>query len=140
MIENVAGHSIAKAFADWVRLCRVALGTRDELAVASPGEVARIARELGVRPPDLANAATGWPASAVLLRRMIKALGVDPDSSVVTDHASIGDLQRQCAECAAKADCARDLARGNATDNFYAYCPNAQALDSIYVESTFKWP
>ena len=135
---DVAGQSIANAFAEWVRLCRVALGARDELAVASPEEVARIARELGVRPPDLATAMSGWPASAALLRRMLAALGIDPDSPVVTDHAALGELQSACAACTSKDDCARDLDRGTAGDNLYAYCPNARALDSIYVESTFN--
>jgi hypothetical protein len=135
---DVAGHSIANAFAGWVRLCRVALGARNELAVATPEEVARIAHDLGIRPSDLTTAVSGWPASATLLRRMLVALGIDPESPVVTDHAAIGELQRECAACASKTECARDLDRGTAGDNLYAYCPNAKALDSIYVESTFN--
>jgi hypothetical protein len=48
------------------------------------------------------------------------------------------ELRRMCATCEHKPECARDLAAGTAATNFYAYCPNALALDSIYVEMTFN--
>jgi uncharacterized protein (DUF2336 family) len=129
---------VINAIAQWVRLCRIALGARDELAVASPEEVARIAGELGVRLPDLAQAAAGWPADAELLRKMMIALGLDPDAPALKDHAVISELQRLCAACGHKDECARDLAAGAAPETFYAYCPNAKTLDSIYVETTFN--
>jgi hypothetical protein len=145
MVEDNAGHSgfpnfepIVTAVADWVRHYRIALGARDELSVASPEEVVRIARELGVHPPELAQAASGWPEAAALLRRMLIALGIDPDAPALKDHAIVGELQRLCASCEHKGECANDLAKGTAPENFYAYCPNAKALDSIYVETTFN--
>jgi len=145
MAEEITGHSglsslepILKAIAQWVRLCRVALGARNELAVGSPEEVGQIARELGVHPPQLAEAITGWPRDAELLRRMLTALGIDPDAPALKDRAVIDDLQRVCVCCEQKAECDRDLARGTAAENFYGYCPNARTLDSIYVETTFS--
>lgn len=145
MVEDNAGQSgfpsfepIVTAVAEWVRLCRIALGARDELTVASPEEVVRIAHELGVRPPELAQAASGWPEAAALLRRMLIALGIDPDAPTLKDHAVVSELQRLCASCEHKAECANDLAQGTAAENFYAYCPNARTLNSIYVETTFK--
>ena len=145
MVEDNAGQSASTAFepvmhviVQWVRLCRIALGARDELAVASPEEVARIARELGVRPPELAQAVAQWPSNADLLRRMMIALGIDPDAPALKDHAVVSELQRLCASCCQKAECTRDLAAGTAAETFYAYCPNAKTLDSIYVETTFK--
>jgi hypothetical protein len=41
--------AVVDIIARWARLCRVALGARNELAAASPAEVSRIARDLGVR-------------------------------------------------------------------------------------------
>ena len=54
------------SIAEWARLCRIALGARDELAVTSPEDVARIAGELGVQRPDLARAE--WPRGSDLMR------------------------------------------------------------------------
>jgi hypothetical protein len=145
MVEQDGGQAGLRSFepainaiAQWVRLCRIALGARDELTVASPEEVARIARELGVRPPELAQAVARWPAGAELLRTMMLALGLDPEAPALKDHAALGELQRLCAGCGHKAECAQDLAAGTALESFYGYCPNARTLDSIYVETTFN--
>jgi hypothetical protein len=145
MAEERAGQSgfagldpVIKTIAEWARLCRIALGSRNELAVASPEEVAAIARELGVRPPDLAGAITGWPHDAALLREMMAALGIDPDAQALRDEGTLAELQRTCSGCGEKADCTRDLAQGTAAENFYGYCPNARRLDTIYVETTFN--
>ncbi len=145
MAEETTGHSglsslepIIKSIAEWVRLCRIALGARNERAVASPEEVSRIASGLGVRPPELAKAITGWPQEAALLPRMLAALGIDPDAAAFKDMDVLEELQRVCVCCAQKAECARDLAQGTAVDNFYGYCPNARTLDTIYVETAFN--
>ncbi len=145
MAEESTGHKgltglepIIKSIAEWVRFCRIALGARNERAVASPEEVSRIASELCVRPPELAKAITGWPQEAALLPRMLAALGIDPDAPALNEADVIEELQRVCVCCAQKAECARDLAHGTAVDNFYGYCPNARALDTIYVETAFS--
>jgi hypothetical protein len=117
----------------WARLWRIALSARNELAVSSPREVARMAAALGVGQGDAAHA-----SPAPLLRRMLIALGLDPDAPTLLDHAAMDELRRLCASCAHKTECADDLAQGTGAKNFYAYCPNAQALDSMYVEMTFN--
>jgi hypothetical protein len=135
MGEANAGRSgfapIMNAMAEWARLCRVAFGARDDLVQSLRAESVRTAQALMER-------VSGWPQAAILLRRMLIALGLDPDSPGLKDHAAIGELQRACAACAHKPVCTEDLARGTAARNFYAYCPNAKALDSIYVEMTFN--
>jgi uncharacterized protein DUF6455 len=136
MAEENAGGSgfepIMNAMAEWARLCRVALGGRDDLVQFLRAENERTSRLVA------ASSVPGWPQAAILLRRMLIALGIDPDSPALKDHAAIGELQRACAACDHKPECAQDLADGTAAKNFYAYCPNAKALDSIYVETTFK--
>jgi hypothetical protein len=124
---------VVGTIAGWARLWRIALGARNELAVASPREVARMADALG------AVARAGRPPGAApRLRQMLIALGVDPDAPGLTDHAAMDELRRLCASCGHTAECAHDVADGSAVENFYAYCPNARALDSIYVEMTFN--
>ena len=145
MGEENAGRSglpgfdpIMNAVAEWGRLCRVAFGGRDELVQSLRQESARAAEAFAAQTAALMRCVPGWPQAAILLRRMLVALGLDPDSPALKDHAAIGELQRACAACDHKPECAQDLADGTAAKNFYAYCPNAEALDSIYVETTFK--
>jgi hypothetical protein len=116
----------------WARLWRIALGARNELAVSTPREVARMAAALGVGRRDVDD------APSPLMRQMLIALGLDPDAPALMDHAAMDELRRLCASCGHKTECADDLAHGSGAENFYAYCPNAQALDSIYVEMTFN--
>lgn len=129
---------ITNAMAEWVRLCRVAFGARDDLVESLRAESVRAARLVAAGTSRLMQSMPGWPEGAMLLRRMLVALGIDPDSPGLKDHAVLSDLQRSCASCEHKPECEQDLAQGTAAENFYAYCPNAKALDSIYVEMTFK--
>ena len=145
MAEEGAGRSgfpgfepIMNAVAEWTRLCRVALGGHDDIVQSLRQESVRTAHALAAQAAALMQNVPGWPQAAILLRRMLIALGIDPDSPALRDHAAIGELQAACAACEHKAECAEDLANGTAAENFYAYCPNAKALDSIYVETTFK--
>jgi hypothetical protein len=145
MAEESAGRSgfpgfepIMNAMAEWARLCRVAFGGRDELVQSLRQESVRAAHALAAQTAALMQSVPGWPQTAILLRRMLTALGLDPDSPALKDHAAIAELQRSCAACEHKQECADDLAEGTAAENFYAYCPNAKTLDSIYVEMTFK--
>jgi uncharacterized protein DUF6455 len=145
MAEESAGRSgfpgfepIMNAMGEWARLCRVAFGGRDELVQSLRQESVRAAHALAAQTAALMQSVPGWPQTAILLRRMLIALGIDPDSPALKDHAAIAELQRSCAACEHKPECTQDLADGTAAENFYAYCPNAKTLDSIYVEMTFK--
>ena len=142
MAEQHAGRSglepIMNAVAECARLCRVAFGGGDDLVQSIRQESARAAQIVAAQMAALAHSVPGWPQAAILLRRMLVALGIDPDSPALKDHAAIGELQRACAACEHKQECAQDLARGTAAENFYSYCPNAKTLDSIYVETTFN--
>ncbi len=145
MAEEGAGRSgfpgfqpILNAMAEWARLCRIAFGGHDDLVQSLRQESVRAAHASAAQSAMLVQSVPGWPQTAILLRRMLIALGIDPDSPALKDHAALGELQRACAACEHKAECAEDLAEATAAENFYAYCPNAKTLDSIYVETTFK--
>ena len=137
--EGVLGLGpLMNAVAEWVQLCRAALEARDELAVCTPEEIARIARKIGVRPDEFEAAIAQEPGTDLLLEKMLTALGIDPKAPALQDPAVIGELRRLCARCCHKARCERDLAAGTAIENFSAYCPNAEMLDAIRVESASR--
>ncbi|HEY2136557.1 MAG TPA: DUF6455 family protein [Xanthobacteraceae bacterium] len=127
-----------KYIAEWVRLYRIALGARNELAACTPEEVSRIAADLGISRRDLELVAAKGPGSADLLQKMLTALGVDPQSPALQEAGVMRDLQRLCVTCGHKTECAEHIADGTAAQNFYGYCPNAYTLDTIFVESVFK--
>lgn len=127
---------IMSAVTQLVRFCCSALGARQELGASV--SAARYPAETRIAACALDQAIADWPNSAALLRKMMIALGLEPDAPAVLDHAVMEELRQMCAACEHKTECARDLADGTAAENFYAYCPNARALDSIYVEMTFN--
>ncbi len=122
---------------EWVRFCCSALGARQEPGASASADVASPA-PMSIASRALDQAIADWPNSAALLRKMMIALGLEPDAPALLDHAALEELRQLCATCEHKTECARDLAQGTAAENFYAYCPNARVLDSIYVEMTFN--
>jgi hypothetical protein len=123
--------SILGAIAQWVARYRAAFGIRNALANCSPEEVAGIARDLKIAPGELASLAKKGPDAAVLLQRLLFALGMDPSELQLRDPAVTRDLQRLCITCGHKHRCELDLASGSITDNFQDYCPNAFTLDAL---------
>jgi hypothetical protein len=69
---------------------------------------------------------------------MLIALGIDPEAPALRAHAALSELQHLCVSCERKSECTRDLAEGTAAENFYGYRTNAEALDSVHVETTFE--
>ena len=128
---------VVDAVVERARRWWIALSARNELAVSSP-QIASVAATFGIASRDGDQADGERPSPAPLLRQMLVALGLDPEAPALIDHAAMDELRRLCAGCEHKTACAEGLAQGTAAENFYAYCPNAQALDSIYVEMTFN--
>src|SRR3974390_1738600 len=98
MAGSIAQSAAFRAFepvmgtiAGWARLWRIALGARNELAEASPRGGARMADA-----PGAVARAGEPPGGAPRLRQMLIALGVDPDTPGLPDHAAMDELRRQC--------------------------------------------
>ena len=123
---------IFDAIAHWIKNYRYALGLRDEMMQCSPEDVASIARDLKVSPRELVHLANKGPDAANLLRKMLLALGVDPEALASKDPAITQDLQRLCIICGHKKQCQHDLAAGTAAQNYQNYCPNAFTLDALF--------
>ena len=116
------------AIAVWVMKYRYAAGLRDEAMKCRPEDVARLARDLGVKPGELASLANNNPQSAALLEKMLRALGVEPGRLAKANPVIARDLERLCIACVAKERCMIELAAGTAAENFREFCPIAFTL------------
>jgi hypothetical protein len=117
--------------AQWVVKYRHARGIRNELMNCSAEDVAAIARDLRIRPNEIAALASKGPNAADLLQKLLIALGVDANGLAHDDPLVMRDLQRLCITCGYKRQCELDLASGEMTQNFHDYCPNAYTLEAL---------
>ena len=75
---------ILNAIAKWMKKYRYAAGLHQELAESGADEVARIARDLGIDTAELFKLVDNGPGAADLLQRMLRALGVDRNTLILT--------------------------------------------------------
>jgi hypothetical protein len=118
------------AMTAWWRNWRAARERLDELDGCG-GELARIARDVGVAPAELYAIAAKGPNSADPLKRRLAALHVDPAALQRDDPLVLRDLERVCSVCGSKRRCERDLARFPDDAVWREYCPNAMTLDAL---------
>lgn len=101
-------------------------GAGSELDGLAPGEIERIARDIGLSMSDLERLARrDHDASHLLLDRLVQ-LGIKP-----VDLESAGllrDMQRTCGLCDSKATCKHDLAERPEDSAWIQYCPNSAEL------------
>jgi hypothetical protein len=94
-----------------------------------------LAFDLDVSNSDLCPVAGGHAGD--LLRRRMLALDLDPYELALSDPALLRHLQRSCALCESREDCASDLARASTgqawqgRDDWRDYCENALALEML---------
>lgn len=123
--------AVISAIANWVNRYRESAGLRAELGQCDPAEVAQIAKDLNIPAAELRVLATRSPRSADALHDMLRALKVDEAALTQRDPAVMRDLQRLCATCGHKQQCAHELDVGTAAKNFNEFCPNAYTLDTL---------
>jgi uncharacterized protein YjiS (DUF1127 family) len=114
----------------WWRNWRAARESLDELNGCG-GELARIARDVGVAPAELYTIAAKRPDSADPLKRRLEALHFDPPALRRGDPLVMRDLERVCSVCGSKRRCQRDIARFPDDAAWRDYCPNAMTLDAL---------
>jgi hypothetical protein len=122
---------ILDVVASWVKKYRDATGSRDELVHWNPAELARTARDLGVSPVELVRMAARGLHAADGLPRLLRDLGVDPETLSRDDPAMMRDMQRLCSACSHKRRCERELLAGTAADTYRHFCPNALSLEAV---------
>jgi hypothetical protein len=104
---------------------------RQELAHIDPGELARIAGDLGMTPADLEMLAERGPDAAHLLYERMALLGIKPDDVENAAHGLLRDLEKTCACCHEKGTCEKDMARRPQDPRWQGYCPNALELEDL---------
>ena len=116
------------AIAAWYRKWRRESETAN-LETWLPGDVERIARDIGVTVADLhALERTEQP---LLLPRMLDALKIDAAELARTQPAALRDLQRVCSLCDSKRRCRSELAARDAARTYEGFCPNALTLKTL---------
>jgi hypothetical protein len=114
------------ALAEWYRTWRSGPHAAD-LADCTPGDVERMARDIGLTATELRKLERS-ARKPLLLPRMLQALKIDAAELARSEPAAFRDLQRVCALCDSKRRCASELAAGDAAQTFESYCPNALTL------------
>jgi hypothetical protein len=122
---------VLSAIASWVNHYRESAGLRDEFGQCDPAEVAQIAKDLNIPAAELRMLAAKGPGAADALHQMLLALKVDEAALKQHDPAVMRDLQRLCATCGHKQQCAHEIDVGTAAKNFHEFCPNAYTLDTL---------
>jgi 3-hydroxybenzoate/4-hydroxybenzoate---CoA ligase len=78
-----------------------------------------------------------WVA-ANFLARLLRAMQLDPIKIESTAPELVRDLQRKCVNCECQDRCAADLDLGASGTTFQDYCPNAEMLVSLRVNSSLN--
>ncbi|HEX2724404.1 MAG TPA: DUF6455 family protein [Beijerinckiaceae bacterium] len=92
---------------------------------------ARILQELRLNGGDLHHLMVASTDNALLLSRMMAALGLDAEEVARELPAIMRDLERACAACGSKSRCRHDLDSGDAPARSADYCPNKPTLSAL---------
>jgi hypothetical protein len=107
----------------------------NELAACPPGEVQRIACEVGLSGGDLRQLCRSDFAPSELLPQRMEQLGIDVEFVRQASPMTFRDLSSVCGACGASRRCARDLARGDVQSGLDTYCANGATLDTLQVNT-----
>ena len=105
----------------------------NELAACPPGELRRIASDVGLSGDDLLRLYCSHNGPSELLPQRLQLLGIDPEFVRHAAPTTFRDLARVCATCEASRRCARDLARGDVQAGMDGYCLNSPTIDALTV-------
>ena len=105
-------------------------------------EIEQVTRESGLSAQDAWTLAILGIHGAILLRRRMIVVGVDPDWLSLSEPAAFRELQKCCSACDSHARCRLDLAQ-DAIDprrlDWQEYCPNVATLKMLSaVESCYQ--
>ncbi len=103
----------------------------NELAACPPGELRRIAYDVGLSGDDLRRLSCSHLGPSELLPQRLQLLGLDPEFVRHTAPTAFRDLARVCASCKVSRRCARDLARGDVQAGMDGYCLNGPTIDAL---------
>jgi hypothetical protein len=105
-----------------------------ELAACPPGELHRIAQDVGLSEVALRSLSPSHPGPSELMPQRLEQLGLDPAYLKHARTATYRDMERVCATCKTWRRCGRDLAQGNVQVGMDSYCLNAATIDALIVD------
>lgn len=123
--------NVIAPLADWWRRHASIQENLADLAAFGPGEMARMAQDVGVAPSELRQLARHCADAADLLDRRLEALGLSSAELVKTAPAELRDMERLCTLCVSKGRCSRDLGADPSDPVWRQYCPNEQTLVTL---------
>lgn len=127
MSASTDSNLLAKAF-DWIR----ARASRDnELATMSHMDLHYLAADLGISEADVRDVVPRVTDHSVLMDRMMRARGLDPDAVRHSFGALVRDMEITCARCRDSRICRRELDSGTAAVYCHDFCANADAMDAL---------
>jgi len=85
---------------------------------------------------DLRHFAELGPTGSVFLKRLMTVLDIDPDAVARLEPSLFNELQRACAVCNSRQQCARDLASRCNNQEWQDYCANVATLNLL---SALPW-
>jgi hypothetical protein len=116
---------------EWWQGARARWARINEMSRLTPGEIDRLAQDVGMNGGDFLKIATQENGTAELLQRRLKALRLDEDEIRLLSPLLLRDLQVTCSLCAAKSQCSSDMDRSDRPQGWETYCPNAGTLATL---------
>ena len=106
------------------------INSTNDLAMMSSEELRQIARDLSLAEADLASLLAGSD-NTVLMERMMRAHGIDPEQMRYGFATLLRDMNRVCTQCKRTGRCRRELDSGTAATHCHDYCANAATLTDL---------
>lgn len=125
------GHSAVAAIVGWWHDLKLAAAFRSDFADCSPGEIERMARDIGLTSQELQRLVGRGREAAELLFDRMAALNLNPADVEEVERATFLDLERACTFCDCKGRCKRDLALQPDDAVWEDYCPNVATLKML---------
>lgn len=102
-----------------------------ELRDLPPGELERVACDVGVSANDLLEVATHPEGTMGLLEKRLAALDFAPEEIRELSPMLLRDLQRTCTMCQSKKRCIDDMEHSPLEPGWESYCLNSDTLRTI---------
>ncbi len=113
---------------DWIK-ARAARG--NELASMSRDDLRFLAADLGISETDLRDLAPRVADNSVLMDKMMRARGLDPDAVRHAFSGLMREMEVTCSRCRETNVCRREFDSGTAALYCHDFCPNAEAMDDL---------
>jgi hypothetical protein len=128
--ETVTAPGAFGRIVNFVRQWRAHVDLAMELKDLNSTQARRLLEQRGVIQGDKWQLSAG-AISIRLLAQLMRVLNLNPDVVARAQPDLMGEMERNCAACAHRGRCERDLEGGRSRTTYKDYCPNAGMLDGL---------